>query len=72
MTNKPVKLYNAIFPIWILIIFPTTWLIVLPANFVIDLLVMLITLKCMKVPISGVTPFLLFLEYGQRDLLLIF
>ena len=50
MTNKPVKLYNAIFPIWILIIFPTTWLIVLPANFVIDLLVMLITLKCMKVP----------------------
>ena len=44
MTNKPVKLYNAIFPIWILIIFPTTWLIVLPANFVIDLLVMLITL----------------------------
>lgn len=50
MKNNPVKLYNVIFPIWMLIIFPTTWLIVLPANFVIDLLVMLITLKCMKVP----------------------
>ncbi|MDD6236631.1 MAG: hypothetical protein PUB00_04540 [Clostridiales bacterium] len=50
MKKKSVKLYNVIFPIWMLIIVPTTWLIVLPANFAIDLLVMLITLKCMKVP----------------------
>ena len=50
MRNKPVKLYNVMFPIWMLIIFPLTWLIVLPVNFVIDLLVMIITLKCMKVP----------------------
>lgn len=43
------KLFNVIFPIWFLIIFPTTWLIVLSGNFVIDSLVFLIALKILKV-----------------------
>lgn len=44
-----IKLYNVIFPIWILWLIPITWLVVLPANFLIDLLVLVITLRCLKV-----------------------
>ena len=39
MERKDTRLYNVIFPIWMLAIIPVTWLVVLPANFVIDLLV---------------------------------
>ena len=47
--KKNEKLYNVIFPIWLLWLIPTTWIIVLPANFVIDLLVVVLTLKHLKV-----------------------
>ncbi len=43
-TNK-IKLYNLIFPIWLLWLIPITWIIVLPANFLIDLVVVKLTLK---------------------------
>ncbi len=33
---KNIKLYNVIFPVWLLLIVPTVWLIVLPGNFLID------------------------------------
>lgn len=49
MNKKSVKLYNVIFPIWILWLIPTTWIVVLPANFIIDLLVIVLTLKYLKV-----------------------
>ena len=39
---KNYKLYNVMFPIWMLILFPTVWLIVIPANFVIDSAVLLL------------------------------
>lgn len=45
---KDRKLYNVIFPVWMLWIFPLTWIFVLPANFIIDSLVVVITLKIMK------------------------
>lgn len=48
--KKDIKLYNVLFPIWMLIVFPITWLIVLPANFIIDTLVVIITMKVLKVP----------------------
>lgn len=48
MKNKSIKLYNVIFPIWMLWLFPTTWIVVLPANFIIDLLVVVLTMKCLK------------------------
>ena len=44
-----IKLYNVIFPIWLLWVIPTTWIIVLPANFVIDLLVVALTMKHLKI-----------------------
>ena len=43
------KLYNVIFPIWLLIFYPLYWLIVLPANFLIDTAVLLISLKVLKI-----------------------
>ncbi len=38
---KNIKLYNVIFPVWLLYFFPLTWFFVIPANFVIDSLVLL-------------------------------
>lgn len=49
MEKKYIKLNNLIFPIWLLWLMPLTWVVVLPANFLIDLLVVIITMKCMKV-----------------------
>lgn len=50
MKNKTsTKLYNVIFPIWIIWLFPITWIVVLPANFIIDSVVILITLMVLKV-----------------------
>lgn len=46
---KKITLYNIIFPIWLLWLVPTTWIVVLPANFVIDLLVVVLTMKFLKV-----------------------
>lgn len=39
------KYYNIIFPIWLLIFLPVSWIVVFPANFLIDSLVVLLTLK---------------------------
>ncbi|NLM03726.1 MAG: hypothetical protein GX214_01760, partial [Clostridiales bacterium] len=50
MKKSEVKLYNLIFPIWLLWLIPVTWLIVLPANFIIDLTVIVITMKFLKIP----------------------
>ena len=49
-TKKGVKLYNVIFPLWLLWLIPITWLVVLPANFLIDLAVVVLTLKFLQVP----------------------
>lgn len=49
MNKKSLQLNNMIFPIWLLWLIPITWIIVLPANFLIDLFVIIITLKVMKV-----------------------
>lgn len=43
------KLYNVIFPIWLLWIFPTTWLFIMPANLIIDSLIIILTLKFLKI-----------------------
>ncbi len=43
------KLYNVIFPIWFLMMFPMSWIFVLPANFIIDTIVFFIALKVFKI-----------------------
>lgn len=45
---KDVKLYNVLFPAWFLMLIPITWLIVLPGNFLIDSLVLVIFMRCVK------------------------
>lgn len=47
---KDVKLYNVLFPIWLLWLFPVTWLIVLPGNFIIDFTVVALTMRFLKLP----------------------
>ncbi len=44
-----IKLYNIIIPIWFLMLIPITWAVVLPANFIIDFLVLLMTFKILKI-----------------------
>lgn len=47
--KKDVKVYNVLLPIWMLIFFPTTWIVVIPGNFLIDLLVLAIALRALHV-----------------------
>lgn len=47
--KKDVKLYNVLFPFWFLMLIPSTWIIVLPGNFLIDSLVLIISMCCMHV-----------------------
>lgn len=47
--KKEVKLYNVLFPLWMLMLFPVTWLIILPGNFIIDSLVLIIAMRVLKI-----------------------
>lgn len=48
-SNKnDIRLYNVLFPFWMLLLFPQIWLIVLPGNFIIDSLVFLAGMMILK------------------------
>lgn len=47
--GKDVRLYNALFPLWFILSFSPMWLIVLPGNFIIDSLVLIISMLILKV-----------------------
>ncbi len=44
-----IKLYNVMFPMWLLFIFPMTWLLVIPANFIIDSLVLVLGMYILQI-----------------------
>lgn len=44
-----IKFYNVLFPFWMLMLFPVTWLIVIPGNFLIDSFVLLVSLAVLKI-----------------------
>lgn len=46
--SHSIKLYNVLFPVWMLFLFPAMWLIILPGNFLIDSLVLLIAMYALK------------------------
>lgn len=46
--KKQIKLYNVLFPVWMLMLFPQMWLIVLPGNFLIDSLVLLLGMYALR------------------------
>lgn len=47
--HSEIRLYNVLFPFWMLLLFPHLWLIVLPGNFFIDSLVLLVSLIVLRV-----------------------
>lgn len=52
--KRETRLYNVIFPIWLFWLLPTVlWLVILPANFMIDSLILILAMKKQK--ISGCT-----------------
>ena len=46
--KKETRLYNVIFPIWLLLLFPQVWLIVVPGNLIVDCAVLLIALAALR------------------------
>ena len=46
--NRSVRLYNVMFPIWFFFFFPPVWLLILPVNFLVDSLVVLLSAKGQK------------------------
>lgn len=47
--KKEIKLYNVIFPVWMLVLIPQLWLVALVGNYVIDFLVLFLTMKFLKI-----------------------
>lgn len=47
--NKYIKLYDVIFPIWLLWVLPQAWLVVFPANLLINFLVLVLAMKIIKI-----------------------
>lgn len=46
--RKEIRLYNVLFPVWMLMTLPVIWWIVIPGNFIIDSLVLVIAMKALK------------------------
>ncbi len=46
--KKDVKLYNVLFPLWMILLFPVTWLIIIPGNFIIDSIVFIIAMWILR------------------------
>ena len=49
INGKEMKLYNILFPIWLILLIPTAWLVVLPVNFIVDSVVLLIAMRAMNI-----------------------
>lgn len=49
--KKDIKLYNVAFPIWLLLVYPSWWIVILPLNFLVDSLVLLGIAKFAKLPL---------------------
>lgn len=46
---KETKLYNVLFPFWMLLMLPQLWIAVIPVNFLIDSLVLLLSMSVLKI-----------------------
>lgn len=49
MKKHDIRLYNLIFPVWLIWLIPTVLIIVLPANFLLDFLVVFLTMKHLNI-----------------------
>lgn len=48
MKKKDVRLYNVLFPMWALMSLPMLWYLVIPGNFIVDSLVLVIAMAVLK------------------------
>lgn len=48
MKKKDVRLYNVLFPVWMLVTLPAVWYLVIPGNFLIDSLVLIVAMKMLN------------------------
>ena len=63
--GKEFKIYNMIFPAWALFVFPFAWVVILPANFIIDSIVVVVVLKLLRVSnIKGLYKKMIFKVWG--------
>ena len=46
--KKDVRLYNVLFPVWMLVTLPAVWYLVIPGNFLVDSLVLVAAMKVLK------------------------
>lgn len=53
MKKNEIRLYNVLFPIWMLYFVPAVWLTVIPGNFLIDSVVLLIAMKVLNMEQKG-------------------
>ncbi len=53
MRKRDVTLYNMIFPIWGMILFPPLWVITMPFNFIIDSIVLIIAMNKLNIENKG-------------------
>lgn len=44
-----IRLNNILFPLWLLMLIPTAWLVILPGNFIIDSIVLLISMATLHI-----------------------
>ena len=52
--KKDIKLYNALFPLWMILAFPWYFILaVLPGNFLIDSIVLFVVMHCFKIASQG-------------------
>lgn len=49
MKKRDIRLYNVLFPVWMMYFLPAVWVIIIPGNFIIDSVVLLIAMKVLKV-----------------------
>ena len=47
--GKNKKLYNIIFPVWLLWLIPALWIIIIPGNFIFDSLVLIVSMYALKI-----------------------
>lgn len=62
--KKDSRLYNVLFPLWFMLLMPQLWLVVIPGNFAIDSIVLLIAMAVLKVEDKG--------QWYKRHILKIF
>ena len=49
MKKQDVRLYNVLFPVWMIVTLPSVWYVVIPGNFLIDSLVLALAMKALKI-----------------------